>query len=33
MTAPTHVITDEHLQAAIDAVLGIDPSQAPTDAA
>jgi len=33
MSQPLHVIGAEHLQAAIDAVLGIDPSQAPTDPA
>ncbi len=32
MTALQNTITAEHLQSAIDAVLGLDPSQAPTDA-
>jgi hypothetical protein len=32
MTASLKLITQEHLDAARDAVLGLDPSQAPTDA-
>jgi hypothetical protein len=31
MTAPAKTISPEHVQSAIDAVLGIDPSQAPID--
>jgi hypothetical protein len=31
MSTPQKIISVEHVQAAVDAVLGIDPSQAPTD--